>query len=174
MSEYLELEMSEGVFVRVYAQLSGGVLSCMVRATNKTIFDQQCLSAGLKVYTNPAQPAVVDPETQEVITPAVEASGPLIPAKGVTITEMGPLTLIPAILDEEGNVITPATMDNRYHANFWLSSEVVQRRAWEQWAVLWTAYGQPVDPNNSEEAVVYGGIELIDPTTVTSPSNVLL
>ena len=160
--------------VRVYAALSGGVLACMVRATDKATFDAQALAVGLKVYTNPAIPAVTDPETGEVITPAVEASGPLIPAPGTTITELGPLVLTPGTYDEEGNEVTPPVMDNRYHANFWLAPRLVEAGGWKQWGVMWTQNGQPVDPNNAEEAVSYGGIELIDPLTVSSPSNVLL
>lgn len=159
---------------RVFVALNGGVLSCMVRATNKEVFDAQCIPAGLKVYTNPSQPAVIDPETEEVITPAVEANGPLIPAPGVTISEFGPLTLVPAVLDEDDNVVTPAVVDNRYHANFWLSPELVQKGNWEQWALSWSAYGTEIQPNNNEEGVMRAGIELIDPDTVSSPSNVLL
>ena len=160
--------------VRVYAALSGGVLACMVRATDKATFDAQALAVGLKVYTNPAIPAVTDPETEEVITPAVEASGALVPAKGITITEMGPLVLTPAVLDAEGTVVTLAVLDTRYHANFWLGPAAVARGEWEGWGVLWSIHGADATPNNLEEGVEYGGIELIDPMTVSSPSNILL
>lgn len=160
--------------IRVYAALSGGVLACMVRATDKATFDAQALAVGLKVYTNPAQPAVVDLETGEVITPAVEASGPLIPAPGITTTELGPLVLTPAVLDAEGTVVTPAVLDTRYHANFWLGPAAVARGEWEGWGVLWSIHGADATPNNLEEGVEYGGIELIDPMTVSSPSNILL
>ena len=160
--------------VRVYATLEGGLLSCMVRATDKATFDAQALAVGLKVYQNPAIPAVIDPETGEVITPAVEASGPLIPSPGTTITELGPLVLTPGTYDEEGNELTPPVMDNRYHVNSWLAPWLVERGGWKTWGVMWTQNGQPVDPNNAEEAVAYQGIELIDPLTVSSPSNILL
>jgi hypothetical protein len=146
----------------------------MVRATDQATFDQKALEVGLKVYTNPAIPAVTDPETGEVITPAVPASGPLVPAPGVTITEMGPHTLVPAVYDEDGNEVSPATVDPRYHVNAWLAPWLVERGLWEQWALTWTQNGQPGTPNHAEESVVYEGIELIDPLTVTSPSNVLL
>ena len=160
--------------VRVYAVMDRGNLWCMVRATDKETFDAQAVAVGLKVYTNPEQPAVIDPETQEVITPAVPASGPLIAAPGVTIAEMGPYTLVPATYDLEGNEVTAPVLDNRYHANFWLGPRLVERGLWKQWALAWTANGQPVNPNNAEEAVALQGIELIDPTTVSSPSNVML
>lgn len=160
--------------VRVYAAMDRGNLWCMVRTPDKATFDAQALAVGLKVYTNPAQPAVIDPETQEVITPAVEASGPLIPAHGVTITEIGDLVLVPAVLDAEGNVTTPAVTDGRFHANFWLNSELVARGLWKQWAVAWTLNGYTVAANNQEQGIAFQGIELIDPATVSSPSNRLL
>ena len=112
--------------VRVYAAMDRGNLWCMVRTPDKATFDAQALAVGLKVYMNPARPAVLDPETQEVITPAVEASGSLIPAHGVTITEIGDLVLVSAVIDDESNIITPAVTDERYHANFWLNADLVK------------------------------------------------
>jgi len=158
---------------RLYVSIEGGRLQAMVRATDQATFDQKALEVGLKVYTNPAQPEVLDGEGN-VVTPAVPASGPLIPAPGVTITEMGPHTLVPAIYHEDGNEVTPAVVDGRYHVNFWMAPWLVERNGWEQWALTWTQNGQPGTPNHAEESVVYEGIELIDPLTVTSPSNVLL
>lgn len=160
--------------VRVYAAMDRGNLWCMVRTPDKATFDVQALAVGLKVHTNPAQPAVLDPETQEVTTPAVEASGPLIPAQGVTITEIGDLVLTPTVLDAEGNVTTPAVTDGRFHVNFWLNSGLVAGGLWKQWAVAWTINGQPAVQNNQEQGMAFQGIELIDPTTVTSPSNRML
>jgi hypothetical protein len=160
--------------VKVYVALQGGRLHAMVRAVDQATFDQQALAVGLKVYTNSAQPAVIDPETEEVITPAVEASGPLIAAKGVTITEMGAHVLQQGTYDEEGNELTAPVLDNRYHVNFWLSPDVVERGQWQQWATAWTQNGMPAAANNQEAAIEFQGIELIDPMTVTSPSNVLL
>jgi len=158
---------------RLYVSIEGGRLQAMVRATDKETFDQKALEVGLKVYTNPAQPEVLDDEGN-VVTPAVPASGPLIPAPGVTITEMGPHTLVPAIYDEDGNEVAPAVVDSRQHVNVWMAPWLVERNGWEQWALTWTQNGQPGTPNHAEESVVYEGIELIDPLTVTSPSNVLL
>src|SRR6056297_3364057 len=158
---------------RVYVALEGGRLWAMVRATDKATFDQKALEVGLKVYRNPAQPEVLDEDGNEV-TPAVEASGPLIPASGVTITEMGPHVLVVGTYDEDGNEVTAPVLDNRYHVNFWIGPNLVERGLWKQWALAWTQAGQPGTPNNQEESVVYEGIELIDPLTVTSPANRML
>ena len=165
-----------GTFIddtRVYVSIEGGRLWAMVRATDKATFDQKALEVGLKVYTNPAQPEVLD-EEGNVLFPAVEASGPLIPAPGVTITEMGPHVLVPGVYDEDGSEVTAPVLDNRFHSNFWISPRLVERGLWKQWALAWTQAGQPGTPNNQEESVVYEGIELIDPLTVTSPANRML
>jgi hypothetical protein len=160
--------------VEIYATLDRGNLWCMVRATDKATFDAQALAVGLKVYINPAQHAILDPETQEVITPAVEASGPLIPAPGVTITEIGPHILVPAVLDDTGGVVTAAVMDNRYHVNFWLDAATVARGNWMRWATAWTYYGSDIVANAEETGASMNGIELIDPETVKRPSNRML
>lgn len=169
MSDHLEIDGT-----RVYATMDRGNLWCMVRAYDKATFDGLAVDAGLKVFTNPAQPEVLDPETGEVVTPAVDASGPLIPAPGVTITEMGDLVLTPAVIDADGVEITPAVVDGRFHANFWLSARLVAAGKWKQWALTWTENGQAVAQNSQEQGVAFQGIELIDPATVTNPRNRML
>lgn len=159
---------------RVYATLEGGRLWAMIRATDKATFDQKALEVGLKVHSIPAVPAIIDPVTEEVLFPAEPASGPLIPASGVTITEMGPHVLVPGTYDADGTELTPPVLDNRYHVNFWLGPHLVDRGNWKQWALAWTMNGQAGTPNTAEESVVYSGIELIDPITVTSPANRML
>ena len=159
---------------RVYAAIRGGILHCMCRATDKATFWQQAELVGLVAHENPGAPAVIDPETGEEITPAVPPSGPLRPVQGVTITEIGHYVITPGTYDEDGNELTPPVLDSRWHVNFWLSHELVQKGDWEQFALAWTINGQPVDPMKDEEAIEYGGIELIDPNTVKSPSNMLL
>ena len=139
--------------VRVYAALDRGLLHGMVRATNRETFVQNALTVGLMV---------------------LDADENAIPHQNVTITEMGPLVLTPAVLDEDMEVLTPAVVDNRFHANFWLNQYATDAGDWEAFALSWTANGSPAAVNANEEGVAYNGIELIDPATVSSPSNVLL
>ncbi len=167
----------EGVFVdgvRVYVTFDRGNLWAMIRATDKATFDAQALSVGLKVHKNPAQPAVIDPETGEVIREAVEASGPLVSAPGVTIAELGPHVTTPGEYDDAGNEITPPVMDTRHHVNFWLNARLVEAGAWKRWALAWSYYGTKAKANKQEDALKYQGVELIDPATIASPSNRLL
>ena len=158
--------------VRIYAVMDRGNLWCMVRATDKATFDAQALDVKLKVYTNPAQDEVLD-EEGNVVTAAVPASGPLISAHDVTISELGSHVLTAGIYDADGNETTAPVMDNRYHVNFWLAPAMVARGKWMQWTTLWTHYGSAIVANKQEDGTAMRGIELIDPATVAHPANVL-
>src|SRR6056300_639640 len=95
----------DGTETPVYAKLSGGILHCMVRANDEATFDAVGLQVGLLQYENPAQDAVLDEEGNEV-TPAVPASGAIIPVSRATVTRIGPHVITPAVLDDEGNEVT--------------------------------------------------------------------
>jgi len=159
--------------VPVFAKLSGGILHCMVRATDESTFDAAALNVGLLMHRDPGSDAVVD-EEGNVVTPAVEPSGPLVPTKGNTVTRIGPHVITPGVYDEEGNEITPPVVDNRYHVNFWLGAEAVEREEWVTWIQQWMTNGVEGSPNKNEVTKDFQGIELIDPATVQTPSNVLL
>ena len=156
----------------VYAKLSGGILHCMVRCTDEATFDAVGLSVGLLTHENEGSAEVLD-EEGNVVQEAVAPSGAIIPASGNTVTRIGPHVITPAVLDDEGNVVTPAVTDDRFHANFWLGSDVTARGNWEQWCIQWMA-GADGTPNGSEESKVAQGVELIDPLSVATPHNVLL
>ena len=156
----------------VYAKLSGGILHCMVRANDEATFDAVGLSVGLLTHENEGSAEVLD-EEGNVVQEAVAPSGAIIPASGNTVTRIGPHVITPAVLDDEGNVVTPAVTDDRFHANFWLGSDVTARGNWEQWCIQWMA-GADGTPNGSEESKVAQGVELIDPLSVATPHNVLL
>jgi hypothetical protein len=160
--------------VRIYGQWDRGNLWFMGRATDKATFDALALGAKLKVYTNPAQAETTDPETGEVVTPAVDASGPLVSAPGITIAEIGPVVLVPGVYDSDGNETTAPVLASGHHVNFWLSPAVVARGEWMQWATLWAYSGAAIVPNKVEDGTALQGFALIDPATTSSPSNRLL
>lgn len=138
---------------RIYATLNGGVLGLMVRAANKPTFDAVAESVGLTYR---------DDENR------------LRPIAGATIAELGAYVITPAVLDEQGNEVTPATVDDRYHANFWLDNSLVELGNWHDWIIAWMANGTEATANKSEDALLLNGIELIDPATIASPANVIL
>ena len=160
--------------VRIYAVMDRGSLWCMMRATDEATFDEEALLVALTGHTNPAQAAVIDTETEEIITPAIEASGPIIPIRDVTITKIGSHVLTAGVYDAEGNETTAPVLDTRFHANVWLGPEMVARGEWMQWSTLWTHYGSAVVANAQEDGTAMQGIELIDPATVAHPVNRLL
>ena len=160
--------------VRIYALMDRGSLWCMMRATDEATFDAEALTVALTVYTNPAQAAIIDPETQEVITPAVVASGPVKPIPDVTISKIGSHILTAGVYDTEGNEITAPVIDTRFHANVWLGPRIVAIGEWMQWATFWTYYGAAIVANAQEDGTAMRGIELIDPATVAHPARKLL
>lgn len=143
----------DGVYVdgtRVFVAFDRGCLACMVRAPSKAVFDAMALAVGLRFE---------------------DAEGNIRTPRTTTITELGPMVLAPGTYDAEGNELTPPVYDSRYHVNFWLGPDTVAAGAWQEWALQWTVNGTESVANNQEVAAVLNQIELIDPATVTSPSN---
>ncbi len=153
----------------VFAKVSGGVLHCMVRCADEAAFDNVGLSVGLLTHENEGSAEVLD-EDGNVVQEAVAPSGAIVPAKGNTVTRIGPHVTTPAVLDEDGNTVTPAAMDDRFHCNFWIPAS----SNWEPLILEWTSNGTTSTSNGSEKAIAYQGIELIDPMSVDTPHNVLL
>jgi hypothetical protein len=104
----------------------------------------------------------------------------LVPAPHVHIA--GPIypVITPAVIDEEGNVTTPAVLDTRPHYNLriapWaqkaLADDGVTPR-WQETVLMWMANGSPIDPaekNKAEDGIKLSDITLIDPTTISSPA----
>lgn len=52
--------------------------------------------------------------------------GTLIPHAGVIIDEIGPVVKTPAVLDEDGNVVTPAVVVEGHHVNLVAYGEMAQ------------------------------------------------
>ena len=143
--------------VPVYARLAGGVLHVMTRAVDKATFDFVAEEVGLLVR-----------ETTEDDQEIVRVSS------GNTITRIGPHVLVQGTYDVDGNELTPPVFDTRYHVNFWLGTETVERGEWVTWIEQWMLNGTLAEQNKSEVALKYQGIELIDPVSIQTPSNVLL
>ena len=47
----------------------------------------------------------------------LDENGNLIPHEGVIIDEIGPVTKVPAVLDEDGDIVTPAVVIEGHHVN---------------------------------------------------------
>lgn len=139
--------------VPAFVAIRGGVLHAMVRAVDKQTFDALALQVGIKV---------LDEENNAYSAP------------GVTINEMGNFVITPGQYDEEGNELVPPVFDTRYHVNFWLSNDVVERNNWQNFCDEWSNNGTNGTANKNENSLLHQGIELIDPLSVATPSNILL
>ena len=160
--------------VLVNVALSGGMVDAYVRATDRATFDAAALVAGL---TYEVMETVVDEETGEETQ---QPTGEIRVARGVEIHHIGPVEITPAVLDEEGNVATPAVMDTRHHVNFRMGEPAISRTdadglLWQKWAAQWTAAGaDDTQINNAEEGKVMLGVSLIDPDTISSKAQSIL
>lgn len=161
--------------VEIYATQSGGYVDTCIRALYRDTWIQAALSQAL-LYRDPI--TETDPETGEETI--VGYSDEIHASAGANITEIGPVVLIPAVLDEEGNVTTPAVMDTRHHLNLRIAEPLLSKSdengypLWQKTALLWMQYGQPVVPNNEELAKAVSGVEMVDPESINNPDRVWL
>lgn len=165
---------SDGNYVPVFVNVSGGVVDATIRCASLEVFEQIALLVGLKYEVTED---VIDPKTGEATK---RGTGVYLNAKGVEIDHIGPVKLSDEVLDENGDVVTPAKWDTRHHVNFKLCPPASERLdaqgqpMWWQWALAWTINGQNENPNAAETAKVLYGVTLIDPETIRSPSRVWL
>jgi hypothetical protein len=61
--------------------------------------------------------ALKNPLTQEPLATLDEDGETLIPSACVRIDEIGPVEKVPAVLGEDGNIVTPALMVEGHHVN---------------------------------------------------------
>lgn len=76
-----------------------------------------------------------------------DADGAAVPTEGVSIDEIGPVVTTPAVLDDEGEIITDAVLDQRHHVNVRLDCD-------------------------APPMISGPGVEWIDPATVTTPARI--
>jgi len=160
--------------VMVNVALSGGMVDAYIRCADLATFEAAALVAGL---TYEVMETITDPDTGEETT---QGTGEYKVAKGVEIHHIGPVVITPAVLDEDGNVTTPAVMDIRHHVNFRMGEPAVSRTdadglLWHKWAIYWTMQGaDDTQINNAEQGKVMLGVSLIDPDTISSKARTVL
>ena len=146
----------EGEWVAVPVQIVGGRLQFVVRCVDKSTFENLALFVGLM---------------KPILDENNNLAG-LTHTRSSQISQIGPIIITPAVMDEETE-ITPAVVDNRWHANAMLSPVATRAGAWEQWALTWTLTGSVLteeQKNANEYGVSKNGIELLDPKTIITPA----
>lgn len=173
------IQDQNGTDIKVNLKEIGGMVDCIIRANTEADWIFGALHYGF-VY---------------------EDNGEIIPKNGIDISIIGSVEISPAEYDSDGNVITQAVIDNRYHVNLRLSgpaltmhrkielipaeydSDGVEIKSatyeyspiaqWKEMALAWTNYGVEDDNNNKEEkAVVFENVALIDPESIKTFSRV--
>lgn len=169
----------DGTPVEIFASQSGGFVDTCIRATDRDTWVQAALSQNL-LYRDPIIEKTTDEATGEVTETIVGYEDEIKASAGANITEIGPVVLTPAVLDDEGNEITPAVMDNRFHLNMRISEPLLSKAdengypLWQKTALLWMTYGQPVKPNSAEQAKDVQGVQMIDPDSIRNPYRIWL
>lgn len=163
--------------VRVFARDLGGRVEGLIRCADRVTFEAAAIARGLMVEISEPQ---TDPETGEVTQ---VGTGQYRYAHGVECFDEGQTPIkVPAVLDEEGNVVTPAVVDPRYHARLVVSDPALSEpddnlsiTKTVATLIMWTEHGAvDQDVNAAEIAHVLSGVALIDPETVATPLNVSL
>ena len=169
----------DGTPVEIYASQSGGFVDTCIRATDRQTWMQAALSQNL-LYQDPITEKTTDEATGEVTETIVGYYDEIKASAGANITEIGPIALTPAVLGDEGNEVTPAVLDNRFHLNMRIAEPLLSKAdengypLWQKTALLWMTYGQPVEPNSEERAVAINGVQMIDPDSIKQPDRVWL
>lgn len=154
------------IMVPVRAQ--GQTVEFLTRAASAEVTEALARQVGLYI-----EGRVTDPETGEKV-----GTGEWSLAPGVEMSRVGAITLTPAVLDESGEVVTPAVMDDRDHVNWRLyppastNVDLEGNVRWHSWALMWSTQGTAETPNTSEDAVALNGIALIDPDSITTPTRI--
>lgn len=79
------------------------------------------------------------------------------------IDEIGPIMVTPPVLDEDGNIITPAVMDNAHHVNVRVLTPINSQTD-ESGTITFDVCAQM--------SLGGEGVDWIDPATVNSPSRI--
>ena len=169
-----------GEDVSVNLQWSGGMIDAEVRATDEAAFVAAALDQGL--YVKEMQ-TVVDEDGVETEEPVLYEDGNEIirPAAGVSVSVLGPVVIIPASYDDDGNELTPPVMDNRYHVNLRMAGAALTAADesgypdWQTTAILWTESGvEDTEINSHESSLIFSDVGLIDPESIDTPQRVWL
>lgn len=92
------------------------------------------------------------------------------PAPGVSLSLIGEVVVVPAVYDKNGDLITPAVMDDRHHVNVRLDPVI-----WAHHSDLLGEAKTEDKPsskkNKNEQGWKYRAMTFIDPTTFNDPIN---
>jgi hypothetical protein len=114
-----------------------------------------------------------------MITGTDEETGELLLSPGVSIDLIGSVVVTSAVMSADGEtVLTPAVIDDRFHANIRLSGTALTStfgtsdvKKWETYALAWMQ-GDDAAPVKSEAGKILSNATLIDPDTIQTKARV--
>jgi len=123
-------------------------------------------------------PASYDPETGDVITAEVSEIEVLREwvedARGANCFDVD-VVLVPAVHNEEGDLITPAVLDTAHNCNLRIGEPLISRKdetGWFLWELLlleWMGLGVPGTVNGKVPGLIMSEVSLVDLSKVASP-----
>ena len=97
-----------------------------------------------------------------------DEDGNIQPKPEALLDYFGHIVVTPAVLDGEGEVVTEAVLHPKYHVNMRVVATPERIALYEQLF----AQMEAAQPDSSESAVLFAGVEIIDLTTVNTPRRV--
>jgi len=150
--------------IPLLASWQGGRILMMGRATSRTVLHNTLIAAKLMFFD-----LVTGQITYGRDVDAVEEQPYDYDPRSA---HMPRIMLTSGTYDDDGNQLTAPTFDARYHANILLGPDIVARGTWKEPLLNYYHNGALVGEKNADEvAYEVGGVELIDPATIRSPSN---
>ena len=153
--------------IPLLASWRGGRILMMGRATSREVMHDTLVQADL-LFADVS----LEHGTRYLYGPDVDATEEQPFAYDPRSAPMPRIVKTPGTYDAEGNELTAPVFDARYHANLLLGPGIVARGTWKTPLLNYYFHGALVGEKNAEElAYSVGGVELIDPDTIRSPSN---
>lgn len=176
--------------VKTYADVAtdpdtGKVISVdfALHSTNRAVLEAVALAKNLMVTKQETQknilsPAIYNQDTGELITEGVSEIEVLSEwvedVRGANFFDVA-VVLVPAVLDAEGEVITPPVIDPEENYNLRIGAPLVDRKdenGWFLWELLlleWTGIGVEGTVNGKVPGVAVSGVSLVDLSKVETP-----
>ena len=169
------------IFVRFsYAPDGGLIVDAQLRAPDKDTMIAAALEANLMEVVKNSEYVVISPDVYEtnedgqrvLVKHEVGEDRPLPDTvkavRDVTFSHIGTVELVPAVLDEKGDVIEPAIFSTNHHANLRMQRTMLTKvdedgyELWKLTTLKWMDYGADTTGNADEVGKRLNEVELLE------------
>lgn len=159
----------DGTEVQCFVEEKDGMIDAILRADTRAAWETAAIAAEILEY---------------ITLRAPEGDGyvdVLRPVPGNNIDIIGAAVIEEAVLDEEGNEVTPAVLDERFHVNLRLAEPALSKvndqgyPKWKETVLTWMNFGvEDTESNKNEVGVKLSNVTLIDPSSINTKARVWL